>query len=220
LRAYAHGYLREEIRAEQVVRNLEPFRRFLEVAAQGSGKILNYARIARDVGSDPKTIQAWYGVLEDTLLGFHLDAFSSSVRKQLRQAPKFYLFDPGATRAMAHLLNVPPTPGTSYYGEVFEQLVVCECQARNAYEQLDWRFSYLLTKAGQEIDLVIQRPGKPLALVEIKSTQQVREDHVASLRAFLADFPEAEFYLLSRDPHPQSFGRIQALPWDKGIQAL
>lgn len=220
LRAYAHAYLREEIRAEQVVRNLEPFRRFLEVAAQGSGKILNHARIARDVGSDPKTIQAWYCVLEDTFLGFHVDAFDSSVRKQLRQAPKFYLFDLGATRAMAHLLNVPPTPGSSYYGELFEQLVVCELRARNAYEQLDWRFSYLRTKAGLEVDLVIQRPGRPLALVEIKSTSEVRGDHVAALSTFQKDFPGADFFVLSRDPNPKRFGSIRALPWETGIAEL
>ena len=220
LRSYAQGYLREEIRAEQVVRSLDPFRRFLEVAAQGSGKVLNYARIARDVGSDPKTIQAWYGVLEDTLLGCHVDAFHTSVRKQLRQAPKFYLFDTGVARAMGHLLNVPLNPGTSYYGELFEQLVIAELFARNAYSQLDWRLAYLQTKAGLEIDLVLSRPGKPLALVEIKSTAQVREDHVAALRAFEGDFPEAELYLLSRDPHPQRFGRIQALPWEAGVQVL
>ena len=220
LRAYAHAYLREEIRAEQIVRNLEPFRRFLEIAAQGSGKILNYASIARDVGADLKTIQAWFAVLEDTLLGFHLDGFSTSVRKQLRQAPKFYLFDGGAARAMGHLLTVPPVPGTSYYGDLFEQLVIRELHARSEYEQLDWRLSYLLTKAGQEIDLVIQRPGRPMALVEIKSTDRVRAEHCATLQAFQGDFPDADLYLLSRDPTPQRFGRIQALPWEAGVTVI
>jgi len=137
LRAYAHGYLREEIRAEQVVRRLDPFRRFLEVAAQGSGKIVNYARIARDTQSDPKSVQAWYEVLEDTLMGFHVDGYHGSVRKQLHVAPKFYLFDLGVTRAMARLLNVAPQPGTSYYGELFEHLVVTELFARSFYEDLD-----------------------------------------------------------------------------------
>jgi uncharacterized protein len=220
LRAYALGYLREEIRAEQVVRNLDPFRRFLEVAAQGSGKILNYARIAAGVGTDPKTIRAWYGVLEDTLLGFHVDSFHTSVRKQLRLAPKFYLFDVGVARAMAQLQNVQPHPGTSYYGELFEHWVTAELHARNAYEQLDWRFSYLQTKAGLEVDLVIQRPGQPLALVEIKSTDQVREEHTHALKAFLPDFPDADFILLSRDSRSQVFGRIQAHPWEEGISLL
>ena len=220
LRAYAHGYLHEEIQAEQVVRNLDPFRRFLEVAAQGSGKILNHARIAREVGSDPKTVQAWYQVLEDTLLGFHVDGFHTSVRKQLRQAPKFYLFDTGVTRALSRMLQVPPHPGTSYFGELFESMVMTGFFARNAYEQLDWRFSYLRTKAGREVDLVLQRPGRPLALVEIKSTGQVREEHATALTALLPDFPGAEAFLLSRDPRPQRLGPILALPWQEGIQAV
>jgi len=220
LRAYAHGYLREEIRAEQAVRRLDPFRRFLEVAAQGSGKILNYAKLGRDVGSDPKSVQAWYEVLEDTLMGFHVDAYHGSVRKQLREAPKFYLFDVGVARALARHLNVPPVPGTSYYGELFENMVVAELHAHSSYGDLDWQFSYLLTKGGVEVDLVLKRPGRPPALVEIKSTREVRDEHAAGLRAFLDDFPEAEFYLLSQDPRPQSMGRIRALPWDEGIAAL
>lgn len=220
LRAYTHGYLREEIQAEQLVRKLDPFRRFLEVAAQNSGKILNHTRIAREVGSDPKTVQAWYQVLEDTLLGFHVDGYHASVRKQLRQAPKFYLFDTGVTRSLSRMLQVPPQPGTSYFGELFENQVMTELFARDAYEQLDWRFSYLLTKAGLEVDLVLQRPGRPLALVEIKSTDRIRADHSRALNALLPDFPGAEAFLLSRDPHPQRLGAIHALPWQDGILAL
>lgn len=220
LRAYAHGYLREEIQAEQIVRNLDPFRRFLEVAAQGSGKVLNHALIARQVGGDPKTIQAWYQVLEDTLLGFHVDGFHSSVRKQLRQSPKFYLFDTGVVRALSRMLQVPPHPGTSYFGDLFENLVVAAAFARNAYEQADWRFSYLRTKAGLEIDLVLQRPGRPLALVEIKSTAEVRRDHAAALLSLLPDFPGADAFLLSQDPRPQRLGPVLALPWREGILAL
>lgn len=220
LHAYAQGYLREEIRAEQVVRRLDPFRRFLEVAAQGSGKILNFQKIARDVGADAKTVQAWFEVLEDTLMGFHLDGFESSVRKQLRKAPKFYLFDTGVARAMGRMQSVPPVPGTSYYGDLFEQWVVAEFHARNECEALDWKLSYFLTKAGLEIDLVIQRPGRPLALVEIKSSREVREEHAAALRSVERDFPEAELFLLSQDPRPQLFGRVRALPWEQGILAV
>lgn len=220
LRAYAHGYLREEIRAEQVVRRLGPFRRFLEVAAQGNGKVINFTSIARDVGTDSKTVQSWYQVLEDTLMGFFVPGHHSSVRKQLRRAPKFYLFDPGVARAMGHLLNVQPQPGTSYFGDLFEHLVVAELYARSAYEQLDWQFSYLLTKDDVEIDLVIARPGRPPALVEIKSTDQVREEHARSLQAFQRDFPDADLYLLSRDPRPQRLGRVRCLPWAEGILGL
>ena len=90
LRAYALTYLKEEIASEQVVRRLDPFRYFLEVAAQSNGMIINYAKIAEDVGVDPKTVVAYFTILEDTLVGFLLPAYHRSVRKQQRVSPKFY----------------------------------------------------------------------------------------------------------------------------------
>ncbi len=213
LDSYAQLYLKEEVWAEQLIRNLPPFRRFLEVAAVNFGKILNASNIAADVGVDPKTVQSYYSILEETLLGFHLDAYRSSVRKRLRQAPKFYFFDNGVSRALARMQSVLPKEGTSYYADLFEQFVINEIFSTNDYEKRDYRFSYLQSASGVEIDLVIERPGKPLALVEIKSTTQVRNDHLSGLENFADSFPDAELFILSRDHNPKRFGRIDALPW-------
>jgi predicted AAA+ superfamily ATPase len=215
LESYAHLYLKEEVWGEQIIRNLPPFRKFLEVSAVNAGKIVNTANVARDVGVDPKTVQSYYSILEDTLLGFHIDAYHSSVRKRLRQAPKFYFFDNGVTRALARMLTVEPKAGTNYFGDLFEQLMINEFVRLNSYEKRDYRFSYLQSASGVEIDLVIERPGRPLALVEIKSTECVREDHLSSLDNFQKDFPDAELFLLSRDPHAKQFGRIHTLPWSR-----
>ena len=220
LRAYANTYLKEEVWGEQLVRHLDPFRRFLEVAAIQSGKILNYSKIARDVGADVKTVQSWYEILQDTLLGFYLDAWHTSVRKQLRQAPKFYFFDTGVMRALARMLNVEPVPQTNYFGDIFEHLVIQELIARNAYENLDYQFSYLHTKSQVEVDLVVKRPGKALALIEIKSAQTLTDDHFRSLNHFVSDFPDADFFLWSRDPRPQQRGRIKAVDWKTGLWML
>lgn len=220
LRSYAHVYLKEEIWGEQIVRQLDPFRRFLEVAARQSGKILNHSKIARDVGADVKTVQSWYQVLEDTLIGFHLDAHHSSVRKQLRQAPKFYFFDVGVTRALAQMLRVVPAEQTSYYGDLFEQHVICEINAHNQYQQMDYKLSYLRAKSGIEIDLVIDRPGRSPALVEIKSTTMVTQDDIRALELFADDFPDSDLFLFSRDKKPQRFGRIRALHWHEGIKEI
>jgi predicted AAA+ superfamily ATPase len=142
------------------------------------------------------------------------------VRKRLRQAPKFYFFDPGVARALAQRLRVIPLPGTSYYGELFEQLVVRELFHRNATLQLDLQFGYLLTDRNVEVDLVIQRPDQSLILVEIKSTDQVTNDDVTTLRQFLPDFPDAEVYVLSQDPAEQLFGKIKAMHWIQGVEHL
>jgi predicted AAA+ superfamily ATPase len=220
LRAYALTYLKEEVVVEQLIRKLDPFRRFLQVAAQANGKTVNFSNIAKDVGVDTKTVQSYFSILEDTLIGFFLENWHTSVRKRLTKAPKFYFFDLGVVRALAQHLRIIPISSTSYFGELFEQHVIREIVHRNASLNLDLQLGYIRTDRDVEIDLVIQRPGQPLALIEIKSVTHVTEGDTRALKFFLDDFPEAEFYLLSRDSTPQLFGKIKALPWFSGVAEL
>jgi len=220
LRAYAHTYLREEIAAEQVVRRLDPFRQFLEVAAQTSGQIINYTRIAEDVGVDVKTVQSYFSVLDDTMIGVLLPAYHRSVRKRQRMNPKFYLFDAGVKRALDRTLTVDLVESTSAYGQAFEHFLILEILRRSSYAANDWTFSYLRTKDGAEIDLVIDRPARPTALVEMKSGRHVVERDVAALTRFVADMPGCEAYCFSRDPIPKRFGPVHALPWDRGLREM
>jgi len=120
LQSYAITYLKEEIWSGRLVKDLEHFRRFLEVAAQSNGKIVNYSNIARGVGIDDKTVKNYFTLLEDTLIGNFLEPFHHSFRKRLRIAPKFYYFDLGVARALSATLSLKPVPSTSYYGELFE----------------------------------------------------------------------------------------------------
>ena len=85
-----------------------PFRAFLEVAAQCNGELINYARIARDVGVDNKTVQSYFQILEDTLIAHIIEPYHRSVRKRQNQAPRFYLFDTGVVRAITKKLNHQP----------------------------------------------------------------------------------------------------------------
>ena len=220
LTAYAATYLKEEIGAEQLVRELEPFRRFSEIAARQSGKVLNYTRIGRDVGVDFKSVKSWYEVLEDTLVGFHLDAFHNSARKQLRKAPKFYFFDIGVTRALGQLLSVFPEESTSYFGDLFEQFVICDMRARCTYANNDFKLHYHQTKSGVEIDLVVARPGRPPALIEIKSKKEVSEYDAKSLLAFQSDFPDADLFLISRDEVSKQFGSVRATHWTRVFELI
>lgn len=217
LRSYATTYLKEEVAAEQLVRKIEPFRRFLPVAAQMSGEIVNYTAIAQDVGVDVKTVQSYFSILEDTLLGFFLEPWHDSVRKRQRKAPKFFFSDTGVTRALAGQLKVVPEPSTSYFGQLFEQRVIQEIVHRNLTLELDLQFGYLRTEKDVEIDLIVQRPNGRKQLVEIKSTEHVRDNDARHLLAFEALFPKAEFLLLSRDRKRQKLGKIRALPWEEGV---
>jgi uncharacterized protein len=220
LQAYSLTYLKEEVVAEQLVRNLHPFRAFLEVAAQMNGRIINYSRIADEVGVDTKTVQSYFSILEDTLVGFILPAFHRSIRKQQRAAPKFYFFDIGVRRALQRTTGSKITEGTYGYGEAFEHFIFLEMVRLNHYRNMEWNFSYLQTKDGAEIDLVIDRPGLPIALVEIKSTTHVTHREVSTLNRFIKDLSPCDAFCLSRDPHEKMIDSVRCLHWEKGIREL
>lgn len=218
LQSYVFTYLKEEIWAEQLIKKLDPFRRFLEVAAQCNGKIINYATIARDVGADDKTVQGYFSILEDTLIGFLLDPFQHSFRKRLCLKPKFYFFDVGVVRALARMLSVPLVASTSYYGDLFESFIIGECLKLASYFYPEFRFSYLKTKDDAEIDLVVERPGLPLLFIKIKSSSCIRTEDLAVFSGLIADVGVCEAVCFSNDPYPKQIGKITVLPWAEGIR--
>ena len=220
LSSYVRTFLKQEIWAEHLIRDLEPFRKFLEVAAQHNGKILNFTDISRDVGVDPKTVHKYLELLEDTYLGFVLEPFHGSLRKRVHQAPKFYYVDPGITRALNGMLTLELHEQTYEYGNMFEQFIILECIKKNAYEQREFRFFYLLTKAGLEIDLIIERPGKPTVFIEIKSTKEIRAEHANALNRLAQDIPNGLYFILSRDTQSMVFDKVKAMPWIEGIETV
>ncbi len=221
LNAYVATYLQKEIQQEQWVRNLEPFRKFLAIAAQMNGKIINKAAIAKQAGVDDSTVANYFEILEDTLLGFYLPAFSKSVRKSQRQTPKFYFIDPGIKRALERTLSVELLPQTFAWGDAFEHWVILEIVKGVQYKRLDWSFSYIRTKDDVEIDLIITRPGDKDLFIEIKSKTMVDESDAKALETLGHDTnPRAEKWLLSCDPLEQKFGKTKAMHWRDGIQRL
>ena len=200
LDAYTKTYLKEEIWGEHEVRQLEPFRNFLEVAAQSNGKMLNYSNIARDIGCSYNTVKEYFNILEDTLLGFYLNPYQHSFRKRLSKIPKFYFFDMGIVRSLQGLASVPLMEQTSLYGEVFEHFIILQCQQLNHYYFRDYRFSYLATKDGAEIDLVVERPGQKILFIEIKSCKNVELRHLRTLKNMASDYGDCEIACFSQDP--------------------
>lgn len=220
LSAYANTYIKNEIQEEQWVRKIEPFRKFLPIAAQMNGQPLNYFNIAKDVGVDSSTIKSYYEILEDTLLGFQLNAYHLSVRQQQRSASKFYFFDTGIKRQLERKLTVELSVGTTEYGRAFEHLVILEFFRLNEYYKKEFEFSYLLTKDGLEIDLIIERPGKSTCFIEIKSKDKVDERDCRHLERLVTTVKDAEFFILSNDPTKQRIKNTSALPWQDGIKII
>jgi len=219
LEAYVNTYLREEVVAEQLVRNLIPFRRFLEVAAQTSGTLVNFSAIASDIGVDPHTVKSYFQILEDTLLGSFLPPWDRSVRKQQLKSSRFYLFDYGIKRALEGVAHLPVI-SSGEFGRSFEHFIVNEIKALNHYYGKRYKLYQLATKGGVEVDVVIERPREKTALVEIKSAESVEDRHLQHLRSLEKDYPDFEYFCLCRERTPRIAKGIHILPWQLGLGAL
>ena len=197
---------------------MEPFRKFLPIAALSAGRPLNFSKIGRDSGVDPKSVERYFHVLADTLLGFFLDSYSRSVRKKQRHAPKFFFFDVGVQRALAQSLDVYPSPRTSYYGELFEAFLISEIHRMASYSNTDWQMSYLQTSDNLEIDLLLEKAGRVHWLIEIKSAENVHEEDLRHLKSVGKDFPQAQRVVLCQEAEERVISDgIRILPWKEGI---
>ncbi|MCX6126932.1 MAG: DUF4143 domain-containing protein, partial [Proteobacteria bacterium] len=195
--------------------------KFLAIAAQMNGKIVNMSKIAKQVGVQDTTIANYFETLEQTLLGFHLPAFHTSVRKAQKLAPKFYFVDTGIKRALDKTLSVELLPQTFAWGDAFEHWIILEFIRGASYRRLDWTFSYIRTPNDVEIDLIVDRPGQKRLMVEIKSSSLVTESDANSLVTLGHDVdPKAEKWLVSNDVLERHFGNTRCLHWKAALQEL
>lgn len=192
--AYMDVYLREEVKAEALVRNVKSFNRFLEIAAMTSGEMVNYNDIASDCMVSANTIKEYFSILEDTLIGYMIPAYTKKLSRRLVQAPRFYLFDVGLTNHLLKRKNLQE--GTIDYGHAFEHLIIQELIAYLSYSRNDNKLSYWRTYTGVEVDAII---GDAEIAIEIKSTQEVQNKHLKNIRSFANDYPSARKIVVSQD---------------------
>lgn len=217
--SYISTYLKEEIAAEQIVRNLDPFRKFLDVAAQMNGQIINCSKIGRDAGIDPKQVERYFPILLDTLIGFNLEPHHQSIRKRQSAKAKFYFFDVGVCRALQNQLSVELAKKTTEYGKAFEHFFILEVIKINLSLEKRWKLSYLRVNDNQEIDLIIETPKK-IFLIEIKSAEKVDPDEVQKMKYFKESFPKAQFLFLSQDKNEYVDQGILCQHWLTGLEML
>ena len=180
LEAYVQLYLKEEIRAEALVRNLPGFARFLPVAALFNGQIVNVAGIARDAGVARTTVQGYLEILEDTLLVHRLPAYEANVRVRERKLPKLYWVDPGVVRAVKRQLGAV---AAEERGALLESWVVTTLRAHAAGQALyDEMWYWAPHQTGTEVDLLLRR-GREMLAIEVKSTARYHTGLLKSLRA-------------------------------------
>lgn len=210
LKAYVITYLREEIKAEALVRNLQGFQNFLDVAAAQYAEQINFSGVSSDCRVALSTVREYYSILEDTLIGFFLFPFLRSQRKRMSHSPKFYFFDNGVTRALLGTLQDKPTLAEK--GRLFEQWIAQELVRINDYQQKDWKFSFWRTGHGAEVDLLISRGPKLLYAIECKFSPHPSNRDLSGLKSFQEVHPQVPRFIVAPVEHPLRIGAARVLP--------
>lgn len=207
LQAYIGIYLDEEIRMEAQLRNLSSFTRFLEVAAQSCGEIVNYTNIAQDCGVSATTVKEYFNILEQTLIGYMIPAFTLSKKRRAIGAPKFYYFDVGVANYLLHRNNLEP--GSADFGHAFEHFLIQELIAYLGYHYSTEKLSYWRTTSGYEVDAII---GEGRIAIEFKSADEVQSKHTKGLKAFSEDFPDSRLIVVSLDKNRRTMNGVEIIP--------
>lgn len=217
LRAYNGLYLREEVQAEGLVRNVGSFSRFMEAISFSQACVINLANVARDCQVNRKTVEGYLEILEDLLLAFRVPVFSRRAKRALTAHPKFFFFDTGVFRA-----NRPTGPLDSQAdidGGALEGLVAQHLRAWCDYSTGDHRLHYWQTRSKLEVDFVVYG-ASGLFAVEVKNSVKVRPEDLRGLRSFAADYPECRRILLYRGSERVLQDGILCLPCDAFLRAL
>lgn len=218
LSSYISLYLDEEVKAEGIVRDIEPFYRFIEALSFSHGGELSISNLARECMVKRTTVQNWMTIVEDLLIAFHLDVFKKRASRALTAHPKFYLFDAGVYRALRpkSVLDNP----SEIDGAALEGLVAQHLRAWIEYTDEPHTLHFWRTKSGLEVDFVLYGPIVFLA-IEVKNNQHIHPKDLTSLENFLEDYPEAKGILLYRGKEKLFLkNKILCLPCEEFLMQL
>lgn len=182
LEAYAANYLRQEIQQEALTKDLAGFARFLRVAAILNGQIVNVSNVANEAQVARSTVQRYFEVLVDTLIGIWLPAWQPRLKVREVAHPKFFFFDPGVARAVANRLRAPVHE--SEKGALLETWVLHELRAHMQLSQCGGELSWYRTGGGVEVDFLWAGPRANVG-IEVKATARWRPEAGAALQQML-----------------------------------
>ena len=214
LLTYAGVYLKEEIQSESLTRNLEGFSRFIAVAAETSGQILDFSKIAKQAKIERKIASRFFEILEDTLVATRLEVYEKTTA-DIKKRPKFYFFDTGVLNGLLGNFKV----SNERKGILFEHLVINQVIASAQSRDKGVKLSYFRTRNGYEVDLIVEIDGKTFA-AEIKSGV-VDSSDAQKLNRFLDFNPKIDgLFLVCLKTIPKKIGSVMVCELSSFIREI
>ncbi len=217
LKTYCALYLKEEVQAEGLVRDVGNFARFLEVMSFSHGAILNTSNIARECSVSRTTVDTYLQILKDLLLSFTLSVFTRCAQRALSSHPKFYLFDAGIFYALRP--KGPLDKPDEIAGAALEGLVAQHLRAWIDSQDIQYDLSFWRTRSGVEVDFVIYGE-KGFWAIEVKNSSTLSPKDTHGLEAFLEEYPEAKAVLLYRGRQRLVQKRILCIPCEEFLREI
>lgn len=214
LQSYVSRYLAEEIIAEGASRNIPAFARFLEIAATCNSQQLDYTSVSSDAGVSRQTVQNYFQILKDTLLGHELPAWVGSIKRKAMTTPKFYFFDMGVVRSLRRLEAIPET--SKDFGDFFEHFLFLELRAWIDYTKPSRTLHYWRSTSAFEVDFILDSK----VAIEVKSTQQASHRHFKGLKALQEESAFEKYILVCREKEKRLVDGIHLYPWETFLKEL
>ncbi len=213
LASYIGLYLKEEIAAEGLVRNIPAFSRFLEVAAWCNARLMNYTKIANDAQVARSTIQEYVEILKDTLIAEELPAWGKSKRRKPITTSKYYLFDMGVTRILQNrsLIRVK----SPEFGEALESYIFHELKCYVDYCQAG-PLNYWRSTSGYEVDFIL---ADEIA-IEVKGSEKISYQDLKNLKALQEEKKLKHYFLVCLEKTARTVSGIQVMPWKQFLELL
>ena len=216
LSVYVSDYLKEEVFAEGLTRNIPAFARFLDAVGYSHGELTNYSNIARDCGVDAKTVKEYFQILVDTLLATRVEPFKRRQSRQvITRAPKYYLFDVGVAGALVKR-RITEERGEQF-GKALEHFIFMELAAHASYTELHYELNFWRTKSGLEVDFVLAA-GE--VAVEVKGKRRIDNRELRPLAAFVDEYRPRMALVVCNETEERVVGGIRIMPWSRFLRRL
>ena len=213
LEAYVGNYLKEEIAAEAIVRNIPAFSRFLSIAGLSNGQIINFSAIASDAQVPKSTVQEYFNILRDTLIGDNLPVWKQTIKRKPIATSKFYFFDIGIARFLQNRRSLKQK--SPDFGDAFEAYFYHELKTYCDYKKKQ-NLCYWRTASGFEVDFIFADK----TAIEIKAKTSVSNRDLKGLKALQQEELLENYIVVYLDDTAYEKEGIKILPWQMFLENL
>jgi len=201
---YIQTYLLRDVKQLFPGLNDVRFRRFLELLGGLSGRVLNYAEVARSLDVSQPTARDYFEIAHGTFVWRTIPAWSKNVLKRVVKHPRGYLRDTGLLHALLRIPDSDALLSHPQFGASWEAMVVEEVARQLNGMGQPCQYSHYRTSGGAEVDLVLEGSFGKVA-VEIKHTSTVQARDLRGLRDFVTEQKARLGVVINNDTVPRRY---------------